>query len=111
MNTTENNNLLAEFLGYTQPHPNYPNTSYWYKKDEQPLTLLSFHSDWNWLMQVVYKIESIGYVVNINGIKCSITPILSQEIIISYVIGAKELKLKLVYATLIDFVKWYNENK
>jgi hypothetical protein len=60
MTTRESNKLLAEFLGYTQPHPDYPHTTYWYKKDEAPLTMLSFDTDWNWLMEVVEKIESLG---------------------------------------------------
>lgn len=27
-NIVENNKLIAEFLGYSQPHPDYPNTTY-----------------------------------------------------------------------------------
>jgi len=50
-----NNELIAEFLGYTQPHPKYPGTTYWYKEGEEPLTILSFDTDWNWLMEVVEK--------------------------------------------------------
>ena len=55
MNTTENNKLIAKFLGYSQPHPDYPETTYWYKKEQPPLTILSFDTDWNWLMEVVEK--------------------------------------------------------
>jgi len=55
MTTTDNNKLIAKFLGYTQPHPDYPTTTYWYKKDTEPLTTLLFDKDWNWLMEVVEK--------------------------------------------------------
>jgi len=65
MTATDNNKLIAEFLGYTQPHPRYPKTSYWYKQDKEPLTILLFDSDWNWLMEVVNKIESLGFVFEI----------------------------------------------
>jgi hypothetical protein len=55
MNKAENNRLIAEFLGYTQPHPDYPTTSYWYKEGEEPLVYLSFNTDWNWLMKAVVE--------------------------------------------------------
>lgn len=58
-NILENNKLIAEFLGYSQPHPDYPKATYWHKKDCQPLTILLFHKDWNWLMEVIDKIETI----------------------------------------------------
>jgi len=56
----ENNRLIAEFLGYTQPHPDYPTTSYWYKEGEEPLVYLSFNTDWNWLMKAVEKILNLS---------------------------------------------------
>ena len=111
MNTTENNILLAEFLGYSKTHPDYPNSTYWYKKGEQPLSILLFNSDWNWLMKVVDKIESLGYDVNIKGISCNITPILSSEIIVGLVLGDKSRKIELVYLSCIEFVKWYNNKQ
>lgn len=59
MSTTDNK-LIAEFLGYTQPHPDYPDSTYWYKEGKAPLTILLFDTDWNWLMQVVEKILNIS---------------------------------------------------
>jgi len=55
----KDNKLIAEFLGYTQPHPKYPGTTYWYKEGEEPLTILSFDRDWNWLMKAIQKILDI----------------------------------------------------
>ena len=110
-NIVENNKLFAEFLGYSQPHPDYPNTTYWYKKDYQPLTILLFHSDWNWLMRVVEKIESLGYTVTIAGVMCKVTKVLDLEnSIVSYVLGDKSRKLELIYTTMVEFVKWHNKN-
>ena len=55
----KDNELIAEFLGYTQPHPKYPSTTYWYKEGEEPLTTLRFDRDWNWLMEAIQKILDI----------------------------------------------------
>lgn len=55
----ESNELLARFLGYRQPHPDYPNTTYWYKEGEEPLAILLFDTSWDWLMKVVEEISDI----------------------------------------------------
>lgn len=55
----ESNELLARFLGYKQPHPDYPNSTYWYKEGEEPLTILLFDISWDWLMKVVEEISDI----------------------------------------------------
>lgn len=55
----ENNELLARFLGYRQPHPDYPNSTYWYKEGEEPLAILLFDTSWDWLMRVVEEISDI----------------------------------------------------
>ena len=110
-NTLENNKMFAEFLGYCQLHPDYPTTTYWYKKDYQPLTILLFHSNWDWLMRVVEKIESLGYTVTIAGVMCKVTKVLDLEnSIVSYVLGDKSRKLELIYTTMVEFVKWHNKN-
>jgi len=81
------NKLIAEFLGYSQPHPDYPDTTYWYKKDFPPLTILSFNTDWNWLIQVVKKIESLNKLDSV---------LINTDI-------------KEVYNACVEFIKWYNE--
>ena len=112
-NLLENNKLIAEFLGYSQPHPDYPNTTYWYKKDCQPLTILLFHSDWNWLMEVVEKIERFEgenryamYNVDIQQCFVEIIENHTYETIIN--IDANS-KIEAVYNACVEFIKWYNE--
>lgn len=112
-NVTENNKLIAEFLGYSQPHPDYHNTTYWYKKDCQPLTILLFHSDWNWLMEVVEKIERFEgenryamYNVDIQQCFVEIIENHTYETIIN--IDANS-KIEAVYNACVEFIKWYNE--
>jgi len=56
MNTNENNKLIAEFLDLT-----YLKNYYVHKGNAFNEDYLLFHSDWNWLMEVVEKIESLGY--------------------------------------------------
>lgn len=93
METTENNKLIAEFMEFKQckgirsEFGKY--FDYWAKEnfsciEEQEIEIesqwgwglveqnflfaeqLKFHTDWNWLMQVVEKVESLGNEVLIN---------------------------------------------
>jgi hypothetical protein len=116
------NKLIAEFLGYSQPHPDYPDTTYWYKKDFPPLTILSFDTDWNWLIQVVEKIESLGYrtltenecfMITKNKLssfdvrsKDDYSTIFSDNYEINHYGGSKKEN---VYNACVEFIKWYNE--
>jgi hypothetical protein len=110
MTTTDNNKLLAEFLGYTQPHPDYPHTTYWYKKDEAPLTMLSFDTDWNWLMEVVEKIENYNEFTSVlfapQG--CAIDVCIENGFAFS---NDCNTKIEAVYNACIAFVQWYNSSK
>lgn len=98
------NKLIAEFLGYSQPHPDYKSTTYWYKKDEAPLVCLMYDTDWNQLMQVVEKIESLGVVVEIRDNVCYIetTPI-------DYFSELEKTKIQATYNACVRFIKWHNE--
>jgi len=99
-----NNKLLAEFLGY-KPNTNgvYPifcinEGKGWH------LETMKFNYDWNWLMQVVDKIESLGVVVEIRENVCYIetTPT-------DYYSELEETKIQATYNACVRFVKWYNE--
>lgn len=110
----ENNKLIAEFMGYSQPHPDYPTTTYWYKQGKAPLTILSFDSDWNWLMEVVEKIDSLGFVTEISGNierSFALIGIANSNISISRVGYGVEFmnKKDATYRAVIEFITWYNE--
>ena len=62
--------------------------------------------DWNWLMSVVDKIESIGYSVVITGNVCRIEHEGNGDFIITKT-GSKIIS---VYESCMSFVKWYNAN-
>jgi hypothetical protein len=123
MNTIDNNKLLAEFMGFKlQQDPNErwfgqyfttPN-DVWANRIE----LLHFDTDWNWLMEVVEKIEQLGYVTEIIGnierkFTCITYPNTSEEYISRIGYGEEMFlnKKYVTYQAVVAFIKWYNKNK
>ena len=137
--TTENNKLIAEFMEFKQCKGIRSESGkyfdYWAKEnfsciEEQEIQIesewgyglveqdllfaeqLKFHKDWNWLMEVVEKIESLGGAVCIGNcvmIIFYLTDVMGE----SYsktreLIG--ETKIEAVYNACVEFIKWYNEN-
>lgn len=104
MNTTENNKLLAEFMGYIDNGCSEegflisPITNY-----DEDICELKYHSDWNWLMQVVEKIESF------KGDKDVIHWSRNNRTIFD--LKLTECKIQTVYKACTEFVKWHNENR
>ena len=114
------NKIIAEFMGFKlQDNPNERFFNRWlinsnayggrYNFEE-----FYFDVDWNWLMQVVEKIESIKIEtykvrVDIYFNCCQINPTHWEQLISIY--GNKETKIEAVYNACIEFIKWYNENK
>ena len=100
-----NNKIIAEFIGYKE----YVNEGaiQLYIKDKvvKSIGQLDFHSDWNWLMQVVEKIESLGYRVTIVRHICRID--LTEEI--KLIISEDIKKIEAVYTACLEFIKWYNK--
>jgi hypothetical protein len=96
----ENNKLIAEFIGFVES----PTTNkYWTKRSSEgfgigELVDLKFDSDWNWLMQVVEKIDEVcgldlhEWDEHINNALCS-------------------KSLHTTYNACVEFIKWYNQNK
>ena len=115
---TENNKLIAEFMGWHSKKINI--TSSRPKGDGIELYLkevteyngrlieesLQFHTDWNWLMEVVEKIESLGVVVEIRDNVCYIetTPI-------DYYSELEETKIQATYKAVVEFIKLYKQKK
>lgn len=102
----EYNKRCAEFLGYEISENKecfkLLNKNGW-------ISLNIFHSDWNWIMEVVEAIEAIeklNKTVIIDGSKCTITPIET-----SYIYYKKENKKEAVVQAINQFLIWYNENK
>lgn len=71
-----------------------------------------FDTDWNWLMAVITKIESLGYEVLIGRISCQINLVLERDTpIVNFVCGDITKKHEIVYQTCLQFVELYNQNK
>ena len=112
MNTTENNKIIAEFMGAEIEGLNYRVIAYDNIKVCMHPNKLNYHKDWNWLMGVVEKIEGLNYDFQILGgcwvIIKDIDPDRKEgEEIIEV---SKESKILTVYNACVEFIKWYNEN-
>lgn len=142
MDTLENNKLIAEFMGFKKAFVrNTKGISYDYdlpdnfeliketettiegewceillEQDYCMIKDLKFHNDWNWLMQVVEKIENSKYVDEFVIKKCSvfglnvlITPISYDTFNFFHCTLKDETKIQTVYNACVEFIKWYNE--
>jgi hypothetical protein len=68
-----------------------------------------YHTDWNWLMKVVEKIESLGYSVNIENYSCVIEPNDERELFIqSGSFSFNESKINATYNACVKFINSYN---
>lgn len=119
-NVTENNKLIAEFLvknegGLVKLEENIFSTIDEFEIPDDYLTLkdLKYHKDWNWLMEVVEKIERFEgenryamYNVDIQQCFVEIIENHTYETIIN--IDANS-KIEAVYNACVEFIKWYNE--
>jgi hypothetical protein len=112
MATTENNKLIAEFMGKEYKNnaivvsTNYitgqnPSGKVW----QEP----KYHNDWNWLMEVVEKIEK-NFIVDIMNSAISIHEQKSGEMIVDNCVDIQKTKIQCVYIGVVEFIKWYNEN-
>lgn len=125
---TENNKLIAEFMGVR----NIDDTKYienlkemradgLYFEQGYMTSELKYDTDWNWLMEVVEKIESLG--VNFwtvkNKVKLTLVGDIAKKLNDSlydtefegydfeyYIEGTK---IEATYQAVVEFIKWYNK--
>jgi hypothetical protein len=108
----ENNKIIAEFMGVNNITSNILRRAM--------LNNLEYHSDWNCLMEVIEKIESLkldnGYQLydfNITSLHTTIIDNFDGDVLI-YIERSKELhnsKLNIVYEAVIEFINFYNKQK
>ena len=111
MNTTENNKLIADFMGYkTDEYGMYSkeNGRGFFKstKDNKGKT---FDTSWDWLMPVVERIEEVASGVTIYRKGCHINEVGSFSGSINGFNHSS--KIEQTYKAVVEFIKWYNENK
>lgn len=111
MNTTENNKLIAEFMGYKN---NTPSKDFFQHPTDKNrfdrIEYLKYDTDWNWLMEVVEKIESLsyqGYNIYVDISEKTLIQSFESNIEISEVFGGS--KIENTYKACVEFIKWYNK--
>lgn len=96
----EGNKLIAEFMGL--------------RWNNIPVStkgrLMEYHSSWDWLMLVVEKIESNGYVVEIKKRWIEIRSDNEIRNIQNY-IEPDQSKIEAVWLAVAEFIKWHNPSK
>jgi hypothetical protein len=106
-----NNKLLAEFMGFQQTNIGWYDAEEVLLRAERDNTFdnLKFDTDWNWLMQVVEKIESLNFAIKI---------VVNEALIfcedwesLDYIYAREKTKIEATYNACVEFVKWYNEQK
>lgn len=114
----EYNKRCAEFLGLELYAPGFP-SGYFYKNDNNHFYHfedLRFHSDWNWIMMVIEKIEGLGFNTD------SYSPI-QGSVELEYTLhefniwdkinpeiqGRGKTKKEAVIQAINQFLIWYNE--
>lgn len=113
----EGNKLIAKFMGGT--FSNYANnTKGWIIPNltkngvDGDENNLKFHSDWNWLMSVVEKIEQDGEPIEIIGNKSKTHYFThSYSPVNKYFKTEGATKIESVYKSVIEFIKYHNEQK
>lgn len=103
----ENNKLIAEFMGGVMAtnDPKCKHVSFMRKKDAisptkekyYSLSTLYYHSDWNWLMEVVNKCLEICHENMLNEWEQGFSDSLFSR------------DINCMYAESVRFIKWYNE--
>ena len=116
----EGNKLIAEFIEYT---PIYLNSNYNRLKCfcdeyitcpqcrglEEAETYGYFHSSWDWLMPVVIKMASMKeYISKYESFYIEGNPIACFSTSDIYDVN---LNLQILWNEVIEFIKWYNQNK
>ena len=95
-NTSEKNKLIAEFLGYTK-YTWRGHTMYVFEDDNHRAEVdLHYHSDWNWLMPVVFKCLEICHNEMLNEWENGFSDsFFSRDI-------------NCMYSEVVRFIEWYN---
>jgi len=100
MNTIENNKLIAEFMGYKK------SLGITWFKEKAIVTENSFkyHSDWNWLMEVVDGIVNASLPLTFDN-KVNKKRVEFFKNITIY--SSKDE----TYNACVEFIKWYNQQQ
>jgi len=115
---TESNKIIAEFMGVfdkilsTGNIHSWSDAPFYYTTEDSKEKVMDniskyakYQSDWNWLMEVVEKIESLEVVVEIRENVCYIETSPNN-----YYSELEDTKLQATYRAVVEFIKWYNKH-
>ena len=117
-NIIENIKLVGEFMGWKENKDMKVKlisggiTNNFQKNDEACIPeAMCYHSSWDWLMEVVEKIEDLSkegetYMFSIT--KFSVRVIYKGSRIVDLPID--NTKIEAVYNACVEFIKWYNNH-
>ncbi len=105
--------LIGEFMGGKMIVTDYfgINIMEFPDKSTKDICAMKYDSCWSMLMEVVEKIESLGFDVTIKGITCSVSRWGEEDTILQLVCGDRRQKVMLVYAVVVKFIEWYNKQE
>ena len=122
MDIQTQNKLISEFMGYTYHKSKHSydkslfGEGFWSKPGCKMADLI-FDHDWNELIPVVEKIESLA-IDNVGEIGIWIEPIRCligsdyHHPIIEVAVDMCHSKIEMIYKAVIQFIQWYNnQNK
>ena len=107
METTENNKLIAEFMGmnYGDPNDNSVMTQMTPQGNEVvPIDSMKYHNSWDWLMPVVEQcLEKHNNLIDGRDVIDTLYSLIAQAL---FVVSLKE-----TYEAVVEFIKGYNKQK
>lgn len=121
----EGNELIAEFMGAEITHDDvafFPDGRHYYTYPKPNKTnILKYHDDWNWIMNVVEKIELIDILPNDNSFNviigasnsCMIFECTNGDIIdadgdMVEIMSDGDKKIMCVWNAIVQFIDWFN---
>ncbi len=98
------NMLIAKFMGVKIVKRNNEDAVYMFENAAFPeyfrcTKFNTYHTDWNMLMPVIYKIEKLEREDNANFNK--------YQLILSYPIYTE---IKIIWVAVLKFIEWYNKH-
>jgi hypothetical protein len=103
MTTQDKNILIGEFMGFKlQDNSNERWFNNWFTNPNQiwsnRIQKLHFDTDWNWLMQVVRKIEQLEDIY-----ECEDFLLIRDELCTG--------RIETSFSSVVEFIQWYNQQK
>lgn len=110
------NELIAEFMGFTKTGTFYEAQGVRYDKYKSPdfgftyPAEWAFDRKWDWLMPVVEKIESLGFKFTIHNDAAIVERTLNRDFKQGYHLSSiADTKIMATNGVVIQFIKWYKE--